>query len=119
MALGRHAVAGVPATAGSRRDDLVVWNGGDAQFIAVIEAMLATEPRVGLERTSVDYSYRGGMCLCKYYDGEYGDGPPLPAVDIGAPVKGHYHEPHWLPVLFSWAGPIEPVHLTVIDGYYR
>jgi hypothetical protein len=109
MTVGTHPVGnGVTMTPMSNPCNVVLWNGAAAEFLAVIEGMLAREPRVVLERTSCENHCICGTVLRTHYndeDGDEEDGPRLPVIDFGDPIAADgYAEPHWLPVMFAWAG---------------
>lgn len=106
MTVGRHAVGdGATMTAMSNPPNVVLWNGAAAEFLAVIEQMLAQEPRVVLERTSVERYMHGGMQLLADYTDDGREEILLPAVDFGDEIAAEgYDGPTWLPVLFTWAG---------------
>ena len=66
--------------------------------------MLAREPRVVLERTDAQSYDADGMVLRTHYESEE-YGPRLPVLDFGDPIAADgYETPHWLPVMFAWAG---------------
>jgi hypothetical protein len=90
--------------------NVVLWNCGSPELLAVIEAMLA-DGHVVLERTSVEHYRRGGMQLIEDYDEDQDDCTevPLPALDFSAEAVAEidpagYDTPPWVPVLFAWAG---------------
>jgi hypothetical protein len=111
MTVGTHPVGnGVSMSPMSNPPNVVLWNGAAAEFLAVIEGLLAREPRVVLERTDANiYTTIDGMVLQAHYnraDGEEEDGPRLPVIDFDDPIaRDGYAKPHWLPVMFAWAGP--------------
>lgn len=112
MTIGHHSIGdGVTMTPMSDPPNVILWNCGSPEFIAVLEAMLEREPRVVLERTSVDL-YRGnGMQLIEDYDEDQDDYTEvlLPALDFSGEAVAEidpagYDTRHWVPVMFAWAG---------------
>lgn len=85
--------------------NVVLWNCGTPELLAVIEAML-DDPRVVIERTTVEHYRLSGMELIEDYDVEYAEEEvPLPAVDFGDEITPDgYDTPTWVPVMFAWAG---------------
>ncbi|ORB68803.1 hypothetical protein [Mycolicibacterium tusciae] len=106
MTIGNHAVGdGVGTTPMADPPNVVLWNCGTVEFLAVIEAMLAKEPRIVLERTDAATYEAGGMVLLEDYTDDGREGVRLPAIDFGDElfVDG-YLVPTWLPVMFAWSG---------------
>ena len=105
MTVGTHAVGnGFTMLSMSNPPNVVVWNGATTIFLEVIEGMLAREPRVVLERTYAHRYDGDGMVLRTHYGPEE-YGPRLPVLDFGDPIAADgYDMPHWLPVMFAWAG---------------
>jgi hypothetical protein len=111
MTIGHHSIGnGVTMTPMSDPPNVVLWNCGSPELLAVIEAMLA-DGRVVIERTSVEL-YRGeGMVLLEDYDEDQDDYKEvrLPALDFSEESVAEidpagYDTPHWVPVMFAWAG---------------
>ena len=110
MTVGAHPVGnGVNMTPMSNPPNVVLWNGAAAEFLAVIEGMLAREPRGwSLSALMPITTAHWGMVLQTHYNNAYGEeenGPRLPVIDFGEPIAvDGYAEPHWLPLMFAWAG---------------
>ena len=100
MTVGVHPVGdGVTMTPMFNPPNVVLWNTSSPEFILVIEATLAHERRVVIERTGVE-QYRGSKliedCNVKI---------PLPVIDFDEEIAAEgYDEPHFLPAVFAWAG---------------
>lgn len=107
MVLGRHAVGdGIVMTRLSNPLNVVLWNCGSADFLHIIELMLDREPRVVLERTSVEHYALKGAVLVEDYTEDARPETCLPSIDFDDELGADgYEVPTWLPVLFAWAGP--------------
>ena len=111
MTLGCHPLGdGKTQTRLPNPRNVVLWNCGSPELLAVIEAMLA-DRHVVLERTSVDLYRRGGMQLLEDYDEDQDDYQEvlLPALDFSQEAVAEidpdgYDTPHWVPVCFAWTG---------------
>jgi hypothetical protein len=106
MILGRHAVGdGIVMTRPSNPLNVVLWNGGSAEYLRILELILNRDPRVVLERTSVERYALDGMVLLEDYTDDSRPETRLPSIDFYDELATHGYEiPTWLPVMFAWAG---------------
>jgi hypothetical protein len=107
MTIGHHSIGnGVTMTPMSDPPNVVLWNCGSPELLAVIEAML-DDPRVVIERTTVEHYRNNGMQLIEDYNEDQDDYTEvlLPALDFSEEIDpAGYVTPHWAPVMFAWAG---------------